>query len=243
MTLRDRFGNVQPLSLFWAADDGAGSGGGSDADDGDDDDSEGTRSHDADTGGKSGGTGESYYASFRDKDSFNQRMDREARSRLERDAKAAGFKDYAEQQAALKAFKKKQDDEKSELELERQNREAAEQRAQSAEERLRRASVRATAVEIAGTLDVKPERIKNLVKLAKDDLEGVDLNDDGEADEKAIKRILTAALEDSPEWKRGSGNGTTAQRGGGEFNGSNGGVSKESATMNTLIRRQAGRDV
>lgn len=123
---------------------------------------------------------------------------------------------------------------------------ATSQAAKTAEERL--AEIEAERAELSGKLSaadtrviraeakaealrqgVKPERLTHALKLA--DLSGVEFNEDGDPDEKAIKAAIKAVIEDLPELK-----GAPANVGGGSNPGAGANKLNPHQNMNAAIR-------
>jgi hypothetical protein len=88
--------------------------------------------------------------------------------------------------------------------------EEAEKRAQAAQQTANQRLITAEAKIVAAELGVKPNRINHLLKLA--DLSGVEVDDKGNIDSKAIKTALETILADFPELK-GTGGGSVGGSG------------------------------
>lgn len=85
-------------------------------------------------------------------------------------------------------------DETERLKVER---EEARQAAQAAQDKANTRIVRAEAKAQAASLGVKAEKLPYVIKLA--DLDGIDVDDEGEADIEAIRASVTQVLTDLPE--------------------------------------------
>jgi hypothetical protein len=87
------------------------------------------------------------FAQFPDEKAFNKRMDREARSRLDKQAQDLGYDNHQAMLDAAKAYREAQAEQQSEAEKEKARADAAEQRMrdalQTADKRLIRAEVKA----------------------------------------------------------------------------------------------------
>jgi hypothetical protein len=98
-----------------------------------------------------------------------------------------------------------------------------------ANNKVKNAEAKALSIE----LGVKPEKVSYLLKLA--DLESVEIDEGGAIDQESLKASIEAVLKDLPELK-----GTTANNGGGNFNGAGGGQKKPSNLSEALAQRFGG---
>lgn len=93
---------------------------------------------------------------------------------------------------------------KTEIEVAAARAEKAELQASIIAKQLNETIVRSTAVEAAYGLDVRPEKINAVLKLA--ELPSVD--SDGDVDAKAVNAAIANVLKENPEWVRVKGSGT-----------------------------------
>jgi hypothetical protein len=77
--------------------------------------------------------------------------------------------------------------------------------------------VRAEAKVAALAAGVKADRVTRFLRNV--DLDDVEVDDDGDVDEKAVAKAVKAALDEVPEFKGGASNGGGGGSSGGEFNG------------------------
>lgn len=112
------------------------------------------------------------------------------------------------------------DEEKAETDRKEAERQA-EEKVEAANQRIINSEAKAVALE-AG---IDPNKLKYALKLA--DLEGVEVDDDGEVDTKAIQASINSVLKDMPELKKGG-----SPKGGGDFGGGNGGTLTEEQVAN-----------
>ena len=207
------------LPFFFMADSGGGEGGG-EGDSGSD--------NNADTGGKQGGgdqgggdDGDKPFAQFPDADSFNARMDREARQRLAKQAEELGFDSVDAMLEAAKTKREADDAAKSEAEKAREEADRAKSESATAIAQANQRLINAEARVIATELGIKTERIPMALKLA--DLSEIEVGDDGEPNSKAIKAALESVLKELPELKSSD----AASKSGAEFNGNGTGEAKD----------------
>jgi len=138
---------------------------------------------------------------------------------------------------ARKAWEKEQEEARKKEQMTTEERlkaekEEAEKKALEREASANARTIKAEAKALAASLGVKPERINYAVRLA--DLSGIEVDDDGEPDTKAIKSALEQVTKDLPELKGAPGKiGDPSNPGGGSGGGK--------ADMNALIRRRSGR--
>jgi hypothetical protein len=134
----------------------------------------------------------------------------EERAKAKRNAEAAAKKAIDEAAARAKM------DETERLKAEKAD---AEKAAQAATEAANRRLVRSEAKVLAVAEGVDASKADRFVKVLADELDGVEVDDDGEVDAKALKKVISATLKDFPEFKATS-NG--AGRSGGEHGGDGG---------------------
>lgn len=198
-----------PFFLLFQSDAGSGDGESSDSD------------ADANAGGKQGGKSDASEGGdgdnqivFPDQASFMRRVEQASRSQLTAMAKELGFESADDLREAAKAAKEREEAEKSELDRLKEDAERAKSESKSALERANARIVQAEAKAVALSLGIKSERVPYALRMA--DLSDVDVSDEGEPDEAAIKKALETVLKDIPELKAET---TTASNGGAEFNG------------------------
>jgi len=172
------------------------------------------------------------FAIFPDSATFSARMDREARSRLEESAKAAGFTTVEELLVAAKGHKESSEKDKTLAQKAEEKANKFLQQKEAAEARTKEALVKAAVTVQASALGIiDPDAAYAL--MSKD---GVAVNDKLEVI--GVKEALATLLKEKP-YLKGSGSITTPTRGGSDF----GGKEKPPAgvDMNAIIRRLSGR--
>lgn len=150
--------------------------------------------------GKDGGKQQQPFAVFPDEQSFMARVSREAKKMQKELLKELGIDSVDTLKTIIQTHKDLEDKSKSELEK-------AQERAQQAEQKLQEVMAQAQnmaklteAKLIAMEIGVNPVRIDHFLKLA--DLSGVEVDENGNVDTKALKDVLNSLLKELPEFKK-----------------------------------------
>lgn len=152
-------------------------------------------------------------------------------------AKELGFESVEAMESVLKAHKEAQEKNKTDLQKAQEAKAEADRKAAEALKAANTRLINAEARVQATALGIKPERITHALKLA--DLSDVTVDEQGNVDDKAIKKALEQVLKEVPELKGAGSNNV-----GGSANPGSGGntaIPPANQGMNNFIRRMAGR--
>lgn len=190
MFVRSMFGpwSVTP---YLSAGDSGGSGGGSSSSD--------NANAGGETGGTEGGAETATIITFPDEKAFMARVKRDSKAQAEARARELGFDSVAQMEDAVKAAKAQSDQQKTDLEKEREARQRIEAERDAvttrANDRLIRAEVKSVAADL-GVVDA--DAAYSLMNR-----DGVTVNDDG--DVAGVKEALEALLTSKPYLKKSDG--------------------------------------
>lgn len=188
-------GTVLPV-VRGGADDGGGDGGGDEGGDGSGDGGadDGDGSGDDDATGK-GGDADKVTMTQAELDRLVASEKAKAKKAAEAEAKQAAERAKMDEAERLKAEKADSD-------------KAAAEATAKANARVIRSEAKLAAV----ASGVKADRVERFLKLV--DLDGIEVDDDGEVDSKAVSKAVAAALKDVPEFKGDAGQGNGGASGG-----------------------------
>lgn len=170
-------------------------------------------------GGTGGGGKDEPFAVFKDEHSFMSRVSRDAKQKLEADAKAAGFDTVEAMLTAAKRAKDADEAAKTEAQKLADGKAAAEKERDEAKTRANNIAIRAEARLIAKDLGFVD--VDDAYKLA--DLSGAKVEADGNVT--GVKEVLEKLAKDKPHLIKQGGDGKPAGSGGSAGGGARGGGS------------------
>lgn len=145
--------------------------------------------------GKNGDGGDEAIT-FKSQAAFNARMQREAKKLFENQLKELGFESAEQMKNLLQTAKEQEEAKKTELQKEKERADKAEaekaKTIETANQILKEAAIQVQAA----ALQIKPQRIKTLLKLI--DLSEIKI-DNGTIDDRSVKDAVNAILTEMPE--------------------------------------------